>query len=348
MKTYNSAEIDIKEEFLNRISQVYDNSSNIKKTEINDHHLDYNEKLGMFFAILSTFCNAFGSFYTKLIQKTYPNDFHVVQFLFLRCFTLFIFTLIHCKITKQRIYKISEIPHKGFFFIRTNANFFGVACLTMALWYLRASTTIIIQSIYPIIVIILSYFILHEKLYFRYVIGIIMCFSGSGIIVLNEKRNNSQNTNYKEGHEITFSDTLIGLFFAFIDIIFISSVSISNKVLVNAKVPVVTQMFYVCISTFTYSSIYTIFFGGVVLKKGYLFMCLIHGIFFYLGNILYNKALQFAPLSKLVLIQYLNVVFVFILAFIFLHEKIYFTDILGAGIMISYMAYNSYYPLPPK
>ena len=70
--------------------------------------------------------------------------------------------------------------------------------------------------------------------------------------------------------------------------------------------------------------------------------------FFYLGNILYNKALQFAPLSKLVLIQYLNVVFVFILAFIFLHETIYFTDILGAGIMISYMAYNSYYPLPPK
>ena len=107
-------------------------------------------------------------------------------------------------------------------------------------------------------------------------------------------------------------------------------------------------MFYVCISTMTYSSIYTLFFGGVVLKIGYLLMCLIHGFFFYIGNVLYNKALQYAPLSKLILIQYTNVVFIFLLSFIFLNEKIFFTDILGAAIMISYMAYNSYYPLPSK
>ena len=72
--------------------------------------------------------------------------------------------------------------------MRTNANFFGVACITMSLWYLRASTAIMIQNIHPIIVMILSHFVLHEKFYFRYIIGIIMCFSGSSIIVLNEKK----------------------------------------------------------------------------------------------------------------------------------------------------------------
>ena len=334
--------LNIKEEFINRIS--LENSSIEKNSIISnkEENIHYNEKLGILFATLATFSRSFSSFYTKVIQKSYPNDFHVVQFLFLRCFTLFFLTLIHCKITGQRIYKLNEIPHKFWFFMRTNANFFGVACITMSLWYLRASTAIIIQNIFPIIVIILSYFILNEKFYFRYIIGIIMCFSGSGIIVLNEKKISTENKNSNS------SETAIGLFFAFIDIFFISSVNISNKILVNAKVPIGTQMFYVCISTMTYSSIYTLFFGGVVLKIGYLFMCLIHGFFFYIGNVLYNKALHYAPLSKLILIQYTNVIYIFLLSFIFLHEKIFFTDILGAAIMMSYMAYNSYYPLPSK
>ena len=282
----------------------------IKNLEINNYS---NEKLGMLLALLSTFCGSFGSFYTKLIQRTYPNDFHVVQFLFLRCFTLFFLTLFHCKITGQKINKLSEIPHKGWFFMRTNANFFGVACITMSLWYLRASTAIIIQNIHP-------------------------------IIVLNEKRANEKNINAN----ISYSGTFIGLFFAFIDIFFISSVKISNKILVNAKVNIATQMFYVSLSTLTYSSIYTLFFGGVVLKPGYLLMCLVHGIFFYCGNVIYNKALQLAPLSKLILIQYTNVIFIFILAFLFLHEKIFLTDILGAAIMMSYMFYNSYFPVSSK
>ena len=342
--SYSIDNLSIKEEFLNRISIEEENNKKIKiikNLEINNHS---NEKLGMLLALLSTFCGSFGSFYTKLIQRTYPNDFHVVQFLFLRCFTLFFLTLFHCKITGQKINKLSEIPHKGWFFMRTNANFFGVACITMSLWYLRASTAIIIQNIHPIIVMILSFFILHEHFYFRYIIGIIMCFSGSSIIVLNEKRANEKNINVN----ISYSDTFIGLFFAFIDIFFISSVKISNKILVNAKVNIATQMFYVSLSTLTYSSIYTLFFGGVVLKPGYLLMCLVHGIFFYCGNVIYNKALQLAPLSKLILIQYTNVIFIFILAFLFLHEKIFLTDILGAAIMMSYMFYNSYFPVSSK
>ena len=337
----------LKIDFLNRISIDDKKTENLENTKQETKEKQYsNEKIGMLLAILSTFCGSFGSFYTKLIQRAYPNEFHVVQFLFLRCFTLFFLTLMHTKITGQRIYKISEIPHKGWFFMRTNANFFGVACITMSLWYLRASTAIMIQNIHPIIVMILSHFVLHEKFYFRYIIGIIMCFSGSSIIVLNEKKVNKENVNSL--NSVSYTDTFIGLIFAFIDIIFISSVKVSNKILVNAKVNISTQMFYVALSTLTYSSIYSIFFGGVVLKPGYLGMCLVHGIFFYCGNVIYNKALQLAPLSKLILIQYTNVIFIFVLAFLFLHEKIFFTDILGASIMMSYMFYNSYYTLPSK
>ncbi len=170
----------------------------------------------MLLATLSTFCGSFGFFNTKLIQRTYPNVFHVVQFLFLRCFTLFFLTLIHSKLTGQRINKLSEIPHKGWFFMRTNANFFGIACITMLLWYLSASTAIMIQNIHTIIVMILSHFVFHEKIYFRYIIGIIMCFSGSSIIVLNEKKVNKEND--KSLNYVSYYDTFIGLTFAFVDI----------------------------------------------------------------------------------------------------------------------------------
>ena len=50
---------------------------------------------------------------------------------------------------------LKDIPEKKWFFLRTNANFFGVASMTVALWYLRASTTTIIQNIHPLLVLII-------------------------------------------------------------------------------------------------------------------------------------------------------------------------------------------------
>ena len=80
----------LKIDFLNRISIDDKKTENLENTKQETKEKQYsNEKIGMLLAILSTFCGSFGSFYTKLIQRAYPNEFHVVQFLFLRCFTLF-------------------------------------------------------------------------------------------------------------------------------------------------------------------------------------------------------------------------------------------------------------------
>ena len=301
------------------------------------------EKIGMLVSAISVLFGSCGQIYTKIIQKTFPNDFRTVQFLFLRSFTIFFFAIFHSYIRREKIMHLRDIPEKKWFFMRTNANFFGVACMTCALWYLRATTTIIIQNVHPLFVLIMSYFVLKEKFYLRYLLGILICFFGALIMILNEAK-------VKVNNMKTFSEAerSIGLFFAFIDLFFISSVKVSNKVMVNKKVPIGTQMFYVSISTMIYSSIYTIFFGGLCFKIGYLLMCLVHGIFFYLGNITQNYALQLCPLSKIILIQYLNVVYIFLLSFIFLGEKIFFSDIMGASFIIGFMLYNSYYPLPVK
>ncbi len=306
--------------------------------------LKKNEIHGIILSCLAYFCVAFGVFYTKLVQKTYPNDFHSIQFLFLRSFCILLLSIITSFITKNKILKLTEIKKiKFWFFIRTNFNFLGVASMTICLWYLRASTAQIITTLSPIIIFILSYFILNEKFYIRYFYGCIFCLIGSFIIILNEK--NSKNIKNEKSN---LNDILIGVFFCFINVISTSLISVTNKKLADNKIPISTQGFYVGLTTCFYSSIFTFFYGNICLKIGYLIMCMIHGFFFYGFLVLFNAALKLCQLSKLALTSYLQIVYVFILGFFFLKEEIFFTDIIGTFFIVSFMIYNTMNPLPVK
>jgi drug/metabolite transporter (DMT)-like permease len=266
--SYNSNINDknIKEKFLEN-QEINNNENLIEKFEIvsNEYSKIEKEKYGMLIAALSVLINSCQQIYTKIIQKAFPDDFRTVQFLFLRSFTLFFLAIFHSYIMKEKIMNLRDIPSKKWFFMRTNANFFGVASMTLALWYLRASTTVIIQNIHPLIVLLMSFLVLKEKFYMRYIYGIIICFFGVLITVLNESKIKVNNT-----IEVTTAGRNIGLFFCFIDLFFISSVRVANKIMVNKKVPITTQMCYVSLCTMTYSSIYTLIFGGLCLKFGFL------------------------------------------------------------------------------
>ncbi len=268
---------------------------------------------------MAYFCVAFGVFYTKLVQKTYPNDFHSIQFLFLRSFCILLLSIITSYITKKKILKFSEIKIKLWFFIRTNFNFLGVASMTICLWYLRASTAQIITTLSPIIIVILSYFILNEKFHIRYFYGCIICLIGSFIIILNEK--NSKNIKNEKSN---INDIIIGIFFCFLNVIATSLISVANKKLADNKIPISTQGFYVGLTTCFYSSIFTLFYGNICLKFGYLIMCMIHGFFFYGFLVLFNSACKFCQLSKLALTSYLQIIYIFILGFFFLKRKYLF------------------------
>ena len=239
--------------------------------------------------------------------------------------------------------KFKDIPEKKWFLLRIRANFFGVASMTVALWYMRAATTVIIQNIHPLFILIGSHFILREKFYMRYIYGLIICFVGTLIILLNESKLSKSPKTIME-----HSNTSLGVLFCSIDLFFITSVKIANKSLVNNNVPVGTQMFYVGISTMLYSSLFIIIFGGVCLKPGFLVMCSLHGLFFYVSNVTQNYALRLCPLNKTILVQYLNVIYIFILSSLLLHETIFFTDILGASFILGFMIYNSLNFLPAK
>lgn len=132
----------------------------------------------------------------------------------------------------------------------------GVSRMTMSIWYLRSSTAQILSSLNPVIVLILSYFILKEKFYFRDVIGFCSCILGSTIIIFNEGQAKKAVVTSS-----SFGDTLKGVLFGLIGVCTISLINIWNKILVRNKVPINTQLLYSGIRTLVYSSIYIMSFG---------------------------------------------------------------------------------------
>ena len=307
------------------------------------------ERLGMLLALIATFFLSLNCFYAKVILKTYPEDFDSIEFLFMRGLSIIIYGIFQTFYSKQKILKISELPLRFWFLIRANANFFYNAFSISALWYLRASTVQIIILLSPLLVLLLSNLFLKEPLYWRYLVGGIMCIGGSMIIILNEQKSkstSSENVEVKDnGNESNHLGIILGVILSGISVFFYAIINISSKILASHRVSLNNQMIYIGSANVMYSFIYILFKRKICLKFGYIMMCILHGFFFYLYYICYNRALQLAQVNKIVVITYLQIVFVFILGNIFLGEKIYDTDIIGTLLMMSYMIYNVLNPI---
>ena len=307
------------------------------------------ERLGMLLALIATFFLSLNCFYAKVILKTYPEDFDSIEFLFMRGLSIIIYGIFQTFYSKQKILKISELPLRFWFLIRANANFFYNAFSISALWYLRASTVQIIILLSPLLVLVLSNLFLKEPLYWRYLVGGIMCIGGSMIIILNEQKSkstSSENVEVKDnGNESNHLGIILGVILSGISVFFYAIINISSKILASHRVSLNNQMIYIGSANVMYSFIYILFKRKICLKFGYIMMCILHGFFFYLYYICYNRALQLAQVNKIVVITYLQIVFVFILGNIFLGEKIYDTDIIGTLLMMTYMIYNVLNPI---
>ena len=120
----------------------------------------------------------------------------------------------------------------------------------------------IISTLNPIFVTFLSYFILKEKFYFRYIIGIILCCSGAIIIILNERKTNSNIKNKNEiinnnnKHRLFSINTMYGVSCSLACVLLGSIITITNKILAKNNIPILTQLVYVALSTLFYSIIW--------------------------------------------------------------------------------------------
>ena len=240
---------DLKENFLNSLEESTEKNSETKSTKSS---FIKRERYIILLAIICQFIWSIGVIlmkYASQREKYTPNNYSMW-----RSFFMSTITTISLKKTGKKLNEISKINKKGWFIIRTCGVYFGFLFFLISLSYLRAATTSYLSSSNPFIIIILSIIILKEPFYLRYLFGIIICFIGSCMILLNDKRNDDSFKNEKK-------DFKIGLFFIIIHIILLGFIILAQKICVMDGITSETQVFYIGISNFCFGIFFCLYIG---------------------------------------------------------------------------------------
>ena len=320
------------------MSDIYSVSSSL----LNDENLKEkrrNERLGAIIGIISQFIWAINSIQLKTYKTFFPNDFSNNSLVFWRSLPIWLLGYFFCKQKNIRIKPLSAIKHKFWFATRSFGNYIIIYLWIKILSYFRVSTSQVISGCYPVLVIFLSILILHEKFYFRYLISVLVCIFGSGLIVLNEKNPNASKIQLNP-------NKLAGIFFASCHLLMFSLSTLAQKIQCKDNMSPDEQNYYLgmfnTLPALFFCIIETHFGFGSIL---YILYAISNGFFvFYSGNYLQTIAMEHMAVNKFLTITYMSTVFVFILGFVLLGERIYITDIIGAGLIISFQLYNIYYP----
>ena len=323
---------------MSKSSDIY----SINSSELNDEMLAEkrkNERFAIIMGILSQFIWALNSIQLKTYKTFFPKDFSNNSLVFWRSLPIWALGFYLCKQKNIRIKPISSIKHKFWFFMRSFGNYFIIYLWIKILNYLRVSTAQVISGCFPLLVIFLSIIILHEKFYFRYLLGIIICIIGSAIIIKNEKRPDASSNQIN-------NNIFLGVILSICYLIFYAMNNLGQKILCKENLSADEQNYYLGM----YNTLPALFFCLIEIHFGfgnilYILYAISNGLFlFYLGNYLQTIAFEYIAVSKFMPITYMNTIFVFILGFLLLHEKVFFTDIIGAGLIIGFQLYNFYYP----
>ena len=300
------------------------------------------EKTGMIYCLIAHFLWTNNSIYLKFLTQHFKERFKNKTFLFSRGLMTVIISYFLGIYQEGKIYKLTELKTNILYalLIRMNFNFFSMSIWVVSVWYLRISTCQIISTLSPIIIIFFSIIFLGEKYYPRYTYGVIFGILGSSIIVLNENKIPSVEEKDSKAYEI-----FLGVFCNFLSMITGGIEGVCNKIMAKEKTPITSQMFYVGCSHCVYSFLWMLITNDFDYTVTYFFMCMMHAILFFGGFYMFNKGLQIIDLSKSSIIQYSKIVFVFILSVIFLGQTVFFSDIVGSVIIVSFMIYHVMNPV---
>ena len=303
------------------------------------------ERLGFFYCVLAQFIWTSNDVYLKFITQYYHEKFKNKTYLFSRGIFIASISYLLGKHFDGKIYTLSELSPqiKKCVLTRANLSFFGMSFWLVGVYYLRITTCQIISTLNPIILIYFGVIFLNENFYHRYTIGAIMGIIGSCIIVLNENKISKQSK--PDNSNSNKSYVLIGILSIFANILITGIVWLVNKIMAAQKISLYTQLFYFGIFHFGYSILWMLFTKDFDISILYFLMCGSQAFLFYLGNYFNYIGLKIIDLSKNAIIQYTKIVFVFILGTLLLGEKIFFSDILGSTIIVSFMIYHALNPI---
>ena len=114
----------------------------------------------------------------------------------------------------------------------------------------------------------------------------------------------------------------------------------------NEKMPPDVQNFYLGFYNVLPGLIMCIYQGHFALGHiKYVLSCMSNGFLFYLANYCTSVCYKYIDISKFIPVTYLNIVFTFLLSVFILGEPLFFTDLVGAILIIGFQFWNISYPI---
>ena len=311
-----------------RHSHVYDEIKNNK---------------GLIFFVLSNICFGTSNFLIKYFKVQFGDEFDPYSFNMWRNVTFLLVGYYGIKSNGEELIDVPKLNKRYWFLVRVSSNFITMISFIYAITYLRAATAQSINSMNPVLILVLSVFLLKEKFFMRYVIGFLVCFAGTLLIVMNDKKYHEQES--AQNADSDFLPLLFGVFCAFISMVSISFLIVSNKILVKENISISNQIFYMGLSNFVASLVVIILQGQFHYNFWFIICSMAGGFIYYAAIHLQNSGLQLIDVSKSTPIVYISTLTVFIEGVFFLGETVFFTDILGSLLILAFNLYNTYYPI---
>ena len=310
------------------------NEKKLKSNDSQNEEIKKNERFAYILGIFTQLLWAINGLQLKSIQLNYKESYSMNSIIFWRCLPVVIISYLTCYYQKIKITPHKEIKHLIWFYFRSLGNYFFVLINIKVFSYFRLSTSRVFLSCQPIIVVILSIIFLSEKFYIRYLVGILICLFGSALITLNDNKPQSKNT-------ISNDNIYEGLFFAILLLIIGAMSSVGQKMITKDGMPVPVQNFYLGIYNGGPGLIMCILERHFALNDlNYIIYCTSNGLVFYFAHYLTSICYKYIDISKFSPITYLVVVYTFLLSVIVLNEALFFTDVLGAALIIGFQFYN--------
>ena len=317
------------------------------------------EYIAYIYGVISQFMWAVNNIQIKTMITFFPDTFTLNTIAFYRNLPLIFIGYYFCKRKNIQIHTWNNIQRKFWFLVRHFGFYLMIVLWVVMNIYFRVSTCQCIVNCNPVIVLIISSFLLKEKFYPRYIVGIIVCFLGAFLIIsnerkpthINEEENNTRNLlEYifrilEDNSEKSENNVFYGAIAAGTHLLITSFANFGQREIAKEGIQGDEQNIWMgvfnCVPAFF-----------VMLAQGktridnikYILYVMTNAPIFYLANYYNAEALKYISINKLNPITYLTIVFVFILGYFLLGEKVYLTDLIGSVIIIGFQLYNIYVP----
>ena len=297
-----------------------------------------NERFAYILGIIAHLLWALNGVQIKTFRIYFPDTYTDNSILFWRMFPVTVMGYIICKYYNIHIQTFSELKHLKWFLCRNALAYLFIIAWIKMYSYFRVSTITVIGGTTPILIIIISVFLIGEKFYIRYLLGVLLCIFGSSIIILNDRKPEAKT-------QILNDNLFVGILLGITNVTLVALSLVGQKVLTKEGMDIHLQTFYFSAFNVVPAFIFGIFMDGLKFTHlKYITYVSSNGLIFYSANYLNTLCFRYIAISKFQPITYLNIVFTFILSAILLGEPVYFSDIIGALIIIGFQYYNFVYP----